>query len=174
MCYDRLMTIKTPCQENPDLWFSNTLTDIRLAQDICSSCSLKDKCYQTAVDNNEEFGIWGGVLFSPQPKEEPEVKMCRSGEHVWIEGQKTCKECRKITAARYAAKNPREYKPGRVRDRKKNKVGGLCINKHELIGDNVVIRDKDNAVLCKKCISGQKTRDLKASASKPTGSVHWH
>jgi hypothetical protein len=36
-----------------------------------------------------------------------------------------------------------------------------------LEGNNVTIREKDQAILCKKCISGQQRRDSIALATRP-------
>lgn len=167
------MVTELSCQENPDLWFSNDFTEIQTAKNICNTCPLKDRCYQLAVDNNEQYGVWGGELFSEPPREKPAVKTCRSGLHPWIEGQTTCKECRKITQDKYATKvaGTRTWK-NKTKPRK-NVLGGTCSNGHELTDSTTTIRSSDQAVICKKCISGQKTRDAKANSSRKVGSVAW-
>lgn len=32
-----------------------------IAKSICASCSVSGECLQYAIDNNEEYGIWGGI-----------------------------------------------------------------------------------------------------------------
>jgi WhiB family redox-sensing transcriptional regulator len=34
---------------------------IRAAKHICTTCPVKRECLQTALDNNERYGIWGGL-----------------------------------------------------------------------------------------------------------------
>jgi len=40
----------------------------RDAELLCEGCPLKDLCYEMAVENGEEHGIWGGVRFDPKPR----------------------------------------------------------------------------------------------------------
>jgi WhiB family redox-sensing transcriptional regulator len=35
--------------------------NVKLAQSICASCSVKKECLEFAVDNNMTEGIWGGL-----------------------------------------------------------------------------------------------------------------
>lgn len=34
------------------------------ARSICATCPVSSMCFTTALKNNEEYGIWGGVNFS--------------------------------------------------------------------------------------------------------------
>lgn len=38
------------------------------ARSICMSCEVAKECYDFAVSNNEQYGVWGGVNFSQRHK----------------------------------------------------------------------------------------------------------
>ena len=38
----------------------NTLNNTVVALRACQRCNIKEKCLQFAMDNQEEYGIWGG------------------------------------------------------------------------------------------------------------------
>ena len=38
------------------------------ARRICMSCGVVKKCYDYALNNNEEYGVWGGVNFTQRHK----------------------------------------------------------------------------------------------------------
>jgi len=40
----------------------DTLNNTVVALQACNRCQIRDKCLQFAVDNQEEYGIWGGSL----------------------------------------------------------------------------------------------------------------
>lgn len=44
------------------------LTDEQ-AEDACYGCPLLKQCYDFAVANKEEFGIWGGIIFDKRNDE---------------------------------------------------------------------------------------------------------
>lgn len=49
-------------QTNPDAFFpKNEDTEGGKAKSICGRCAVDSFCLQIAIDNNEEFGIWGGL-----------------------------------------------------------------------------------------------------------------
>lgn len=37
-------------------------------REICMSCVVAEKCYNFAKNNNEEYGVWGGVNFAQRHK----------------------------------------------------------------------------------------------------------
>lgn len=45
----------------PDMWFDQTAKGQRIAVDLCYECPLILQCAATAIENNEEFGVWGGM-----------------------------------------------------------------------------------------------------------------
>ena len=61
---------KRKCKgKNPNMWFAppenDTLTQLydysREAKQLCDSCPIRLDCFDTAIDNSEEYGIWGGI-----------------------------------------------------------------------------------------------------------------
>lgn len=148
------MSVDLACQEKPDVWFSESPLLIEIAKNACNECPLKTQCYDLAVFNGEEFGIWGGVNFNKQSSErpdvEPEIKMCRAKKHVLPNGKGKCSECSNERNKRYEAKRKgkRDYGPYR-----RQEVGDTCKNGHLISGENVKIREQDGAVCCKECSS---------------------
>lgn len=43
-----------------DMFFPEKGGSIRDAKKICESCDVRAQCLQYALDNHEDFGIWGG------------------------------------------------------------------------------------------------------------------
>lgn len=44
----------------------------KLALKICQTCPVRAKCLETALNNREEYGVWGGMIASKR------IKMLRS------------------------------------------------------------------------------------------------
>ena len=38
------------------------------AKAICASCVVKEECLQMALDNDEKWGIWGGLTYPQRRK----------------------------------------------------------------------------------------------------------
>jgi WhiB family redox-sensing transcriptional regulator len=36
----------------------------KAAKKFCLGCPVREKCLQHAIDNNERFGVWGGLTFA--------------------------------------------------------------------------------------------------------------
>lgn len=54
---------------DPELWFPEkgaSTGSYYSARDICAQCPVRRECLESALDNNEQFGIWGG--FSPNER----------------------------------------------------------------------------------------------------------
>ena len=52
------------CQpEDSDLFFSEKARDVASAIAICSTCPIKKRCLQAAVDSGE-IGVWGGTTYA--------------------------------------------------------------------------------------------------------------
>lgn len=50
------------CKEtDPNLFYPETGDNAKPAKSICRSCPVQLMCAQYAIDNKEEFGIWGGL-----------------------------------------------------------------------------------------------------------------
>jgi hypothetical protein len=65
------------CKDNPyffmDYWDDdeqNILTDDE-AEQLCYGCPLIKLCYEFAIANKEEYGVWGGI------------NMSRKENHLW-------------------------------------------------------------------------------------------
>jgi len=53
-----------PCRKfDPDLWFSESPTDLELAKSLCGDCPLRVECLAGAVERAEPWGVWGGEIF---------------------------------------------------------------------------------------------------------------
>jgi len=53
-----------PCRRfDPDLWFSDSPTDLELAKSFCVDCPLRMECLAGAVERAEPWGVWGGEIF---------------------------------------------------------------------------------------------------------------
>ncbi|MFY1695715.1 MULTISPECIES: WhiB family transcriptional regulator [unclassified Solwaraspora] len=53
-----------PCRKfDPDLWFSDSPTELELAKSLCVDCPLRVECLAGAVERAEPWGVWGGEIF---------------------------------------------------------------------------------------------------------------
>ncbi|REJ08925.1 WhiB family transcriptional regulator [Microbacterium bovistercoris] len=48
-------------QVDPEAFFPEKGGSTRDAKRICSSCDVRDECLEYALNNDERFGIWGGL-----------------------------------------------------------------------------------------------------------------
>lgn len=52
-------------QTDPESFYPSVGTGlvnhIKTAKRVCGSCPVQTKCLQYAIDNDERFGIWGGL-----------------------------------------------------------------------------------------------------------------
>lgn len=48
-------------QTDPEAFFPEKGGSTRDAKRICTSCEVRDQCLQYALENDERFGIWGGL-----------------------------------------------------------------------------------------------------------------
>ena len=44
-----------------DLWFPEKGGSTIEAKRTCRSCEVRDECLEYALDNDERFGVWGGL-----------------------------------------------------------------------------------------------------------------
>ena len=57
-------------RHDPDMWYpkrGDWRTEDK-AKDICNRCPVKEQCLQYATENDEQWGIWGGVNFEKAPQ----------------------------------------------------------------------------------------------------------
>lgn len=48
-------------QTDPEAFFPEKGGSTRDAKRICSACEVRDECLEYALQNDERFGIWGGL-----------------------------------------------------------------------------------------------------------------
>ena len=48
-------------QTDPDIFFPEKGGSTRDAKRICTGCEVKAQCLDYALENDERFGIWGGL-----------------------------------------------------------------------------------------------------------------
>ena len=53
-----------PCANNPHLFTDTDFLTEDESEEICHGCPLLKQCYDFAVANGEQHGIWGGINFS--------------------------------------------------------------------------------------------------------------
>lgn len=58
-----------------DLFFPITAAGVVIACEYCMDCPVKKECKQYAIDNQEMYGVWGGVDFE---KEKRDAKYART------------------------------------------------------------------------------------------------
>ena len=63
--------------QNVDWWFSETPEHIVKATTICGRCPVAQECANTAIENGETFGIWGGLT----PKQRRQKRVARHTNH---------------------------------------------------------------------------------------------
>jgi WhiB family redox-sensing transcriptional regulator len=48
-------------QVDPDEFFAKSTHAVRKAKRVCDGCPVRQQCTQFALDNDERFGVWGGL-----------------------------------------------------------------------------------------------------------------
>ncbi|GGS00227.1 transcriptional regulator WhiB [Streptomyces aureoverticillatus] len=48
-------------QTGPDFFFPEPGSSVREAKRICRLCDMRQTCLAYALDNDERFGVWGGL-----------------------------------------------------------------------------------------------------------------
>lgn len=56
----RLLGLTAVVDLDPDLWFPEQGSGA-VARRICGACPVRVDCLTYAIDNHEEFGVWGGA-----------------------------------------------------------------------------------------------------------------
>ena len=46
-----------------DLFFSERPDELSVAQSICMECMVRLDCLEEALERQEDWGVWGGVIF---------------------------------------------------------------------------------------------------------------
>lgn len=59
---DRSWMLDAKCLDaDPEAFFPEKGGSTREAKRICNACPVQDECLEWALDNEERFGIWGGM-----------------------------------------------------------------------------------------------------------------
>ncbi|MEQ7007679.1 WhiB family transcriptional regulator [Actinopolymorpha sp. B17G11] len=75
-------TVDAVCgQTDPEAFFPEKGNSVREAKALCRRCVVRAECLETALANNERFGIWGGLS-------EVERRRFRRLHIIEIQGQK--------------------------------------------------------------------------------------
>ena len=110
---------------DPEAFFPEKGGSVREAKRVCRSCEARVPCLEYALENDEKFGVWGGLSERERRRiSRPAAPvMCRTGRHPKA-GPGDCAECRKereqkrrktpVTSApaRSAAETPGRQKTG--------------------------------------------------------------
>ena len=89
---------------------------VETAKQICDGCPRQLPCYATAVENREEHGVWGGVLFTADRHRKPANSGECGTEAGWARHARQAKKdgttvtCQPCLQARSAAKTVRARK----------------------------------------------------------------
>lgn len=60
---DRLTLESPACRDDPfpDDWYSQEPEGIERARSVCHTCPVLVRCLDYAMNNDERFGMWGGL-----------------------------------------------------------------------------------------------------------------
>lgn len=91
----------TPCQRDPEAWFSEAVENVAYTKQQCQTCPVRLACLKAAVDQDEEWGVWGGM--SAEERNNARTKdpnRCRRGHlklgdnlRIDANGWRLCVEC---------------------------------------------------------------------------------
>jgi len=57
------------CQQvDGEVWYPEKGSSNRDAKRVCLACPVKAECLQYALDNDEQFGVWGGLSSAERRK----------------------------------------------------------------------------------------------------------
>jgi WhiB family redox-sensing transcriptional regulator len=48
-------------QTDPEIFFPEKGGSVREAKQVCQHCEVREQCLKYAIENDERFGIWGGM-----------------------------------------------------------------------------------------------------------------
>lgn len=86
---------------------TDALAAYRHARLICATCPVQRQCLETALANNERYGMWGGLTPSERQKlqrPERDPGFCTNGHSIAEVGRHVsgyCMQCRRDRQARY-------------------------------------------------------------------------
>ena len=53
-----------PCANNPEDYTDTEPPSDDECEALCFGCPAIRECYNFALDNDEEYGVWGGIIFT--------------------------------------------------------------------------------------------------------------
>lgn len=54
--------VNAACNDvEPEIFFPERGGSSKAARAVCNDCSVRDQCLEYALNNKEQFGIWGGT-----------------------------------------------------------------------------------------------------------------
>ena len=68
--------MKTPCQSEPERWVGDDPDEREEAAHECGTCPLRAECYARAIENGEEWGVWGGIDLRPGSQRRTPRRAC--------------------------------------------------------------------------------------------------
>ena len=64
---------------DPDQFFVRGSAQARQAIKVCSRCTVRDACLQYAIDNEVDFGVWGGLTERQRRAHQRRMVVARAG-----------------------------------------------------------------------------------------------
>jgi len=89
-----------PCSRNPELMHDDN--QVPAAKQVCAGCPVVEMCRQTAVDQREPWGVWGGLTVAERERH-------RAGQPVTV-----CAGCR-LDCVPAAGNRCHQCDPGQIR-----------------------------------------------------------
>ncbi len=65
-------------QADPEAFYPKKSGSVREAKRVCRSCEVTDQCLEYAMENNERYGVWGGMSVRERRKLEKKRKKDRT------------------------------------------------------------------------------------------------
>lgn len=74
-------------QTDPEAFFPEVGGSTREARRVCRQCPVRAECLQYALENDERFGVWGGLSERERNRMKPKAPprdpaYCKSGRHL--------------------------------------------------------------------------------------------
>jgi WhiB family redox-sensing transcriptional regulator len=55
-------------QTDPEAFFPETGQSLQPAKRICMTCPVREQCLRYALENDERFGVWGGLSIAQRAR----------------------------------------------------------------------------------------------------------
>lgn len=75
--------------------------ETRLAKELCARCPVWKKCLKFSIDNNEQWGLWGGLSVNDRKvaRKSGGARICPSCNLIRVSFRKSIKTCDTCTIA---------------------------------------------------------------------------